>query len=77
MATNNALPREPNRFRISRDHGKTWEWSPFDDHDPVIPEIGACAGGAAMKFGNAHFVDFGKNMEHSPDGYAYLDRARN
>jgi hypothetical protein len=62
----------PNRFRISRDLGKTWEWSPFDDHDPVIPEIGACAGGAPAKFGNAHFVDFGKNMEHSPDGYAYL-----
>ena len=62
----------PNRFRISRDMGKTWEWSPFDDHDPVIPEIGACSGGAAAKFGNAHFVDFGQNMEHSPDGYAYL-----
>jgi hypothetical protein len=62
----------PNRFRISRDLGQTWEWSPFDDHDPVIPEIGACAGGPAMKFGNAHFVDFGRNMEHSPDGYAYL-----
>lgn len=61
-----------NRFRISRDLGKTWKWSPFDEHDPVIPEIGASAGGPAMKFGNAHFVDFGKNMEHSPDGYAYL-----
>jgi hypothetical protein len=62
----------PNRFRISRDLGKTWEWSPFDDYDPVIPEIGACAGGVPAKFGSAHFVDFGKNMEHSPDGYAYL-----
>jgi hypothetical protein len=62
----------PNRLRISHDLGKTWEWSRFDDYDPVIPEIGACAGNAPMKFGNAHFVDFGKNMEHSPDGYAYL-----
>lgn len=62
----------PNRFRISRDLGKTWDWSPFDDYDPVIPEIGACGGGAAMKFSNAHFVDFGKNMQHSPDGHAYL-----
>lgn len=62
----------PNRLRISPDLGKTWEWSPHDDHDPVIPEMGACAGGAPAKFGNAHFVDFGKNMEHSPDGYAYL-----
>ena len=25
-----------------------------------------------MKFGAPHFVDFGKDMEHSPDGKAYL-----
>jgi len=62
----------PNRFRISRDRGKTWEWSPFDEYDPIIPELGAQTGHAPLKYGNVHFVDFGKNMEHSPDGYAYL-----
>lgn len=25
-----------------------------------------------MKIGSPHFVDFGKNLEHSPDGKAYL-----
>lgn len=25
-----------------------------------------------MKFGAPHFVDFGKNLEHSPDGKAYI-----
>jgi hypothetical protein len=28
--------------------------------------------GAKVKIGAPHFVDFGKNMEHSPDGKAYL-----
>jgi len=28
--------------------------------------------GYPVKIGAPHFVDFGKNMEHSPDGYAYL-----
>lgn len=28
--------------------------------------------GAKVKIGSPHFVDFGKNMEHSPDGKAYL-----
>ena len=37
-----------------------------------MPELGVLPGGAPVKFGSAHFVDFGKNMEHSPDGYAYL-----
>ena len=44
----------PTRFRISRDLGKTWEWSPFDDSDPVIPDMGACAGGA-RKIGRRAF----------------------
>jgi hypothetical protein len=25
-----------------------------------------------VKIGSPHFVDFGKNMEHSPDGKAYM-----
>ena len=28
--------------------------------------------GEPVKIGAPHFVDFGKNMEHSPDGKAYL-----
>ena len=28
--------------------------------------------GYPVKIGAPHFVDFGKNMEHSPDGNAYL-----
>jgi len=28
--------------------------------------------GYLVKIGASHFVDFGKNMEHSPDVYAYL-----
>ena len=28
--------------------------------------------GYPLKIGAPHFVDFGKNMEHSPDGKAYL-----
>ena len=28
--------------------------------------------GEPVKIGSPHFVDFGKNMEHSPDGKAYL-----
>ena len=62
----------PNRFRISSDLGKTWRWSPLDDRNPVIPETGRCAGVWPIKMGTAHFVDFGKNMEYSPDGYAYI-----
>ena len=28
--------------------------------------------GHPVKIGAPHFVDFGRNMEHSPDGKAYL-----
>lgn len=28
--------------------------------------------GAKVRIGAPHFVDFGKNMEHSPDGHAYM-----
>lgn len=62
----------PTRFRFSPDFGKTWQWSPHEDRQPVIPEIGRPAGGAPIKLGTAKFVDFGRNMEHSPDGLAYL-----
>jgi alpha-L-fucosidase len=59
-------------FYVSRDFGKTWT-------NPAL----SCAPGKALfpepkklggpvKIGAPHFVDFGKNMEHSPDGKAYL-----
>lgn len=59
-------------FYASKDFGKTWT-------NPAL----SCAPGKALfpepkklggpvKFGAPHFVDFGKNLEHSPDGKAYL-----
>ena len=59
-------------FRISRDLGLTWQDSPHDDRSPLFPETGRCSGGAPIRMGTPHFVDFGRNLEHSTDGYAYL-----
>ncbi len=57
-------------FQISRDLGKTWEPSPLSPEQPLFPEPVKFLG--PVKMGAPHFVDFGKNMEHSPDGKAYL-----
>ncbi|MGB6220759.1 hypothetical protein [Haloferula sp.] len=57
-------------FRISRDMGKTWESSPHTPEKPLFPEPEQHLG--PIKIGAPHFVDFGKNMEHSPDGKAYM-----
>jgi len=57
-------------FRISRDYGKTWATSPLTPEKPLFPEPRKFLG--PVKMGAPHFVDFGKNMEHSPDGKAYL-----
>jgi hypothetical protein len=57
-------------FQISRDLGKTWESSPLSPEKPLFPEPAEFLG--PVKMGAPHFVDFGKNMEHSPDGKAYL-----
>ena len=57
-------------FQISRDFGKTWEPSPLTPEKPLFPEPRKFLG--PVKMGAPHFVDFGKNMEHSPDGKAYL-----
>lgn len=57
-------------FQISRDYGKTWEASPLTPAKPLFPEPATHSG--AVKMGAPHFVDFGKNMEYSPDGKAYL-----
>ncbi len=57
-------------FRISRDFGKTWEETKHTPAKPLFGETGL--GGYPIKIGTPHFVDFGKNMQHSPDGKAYL-----
>lgn len=57
-------------FQISRDLGRTWEPSPHSPEKPLFPEPAQYLG--PVKMGAPHFVDFGKNMEHSPDGKAYL-----
>jgi len=57
-------------FQISHDLGKTWEPSPHSPARPLFPEPDEYLG--PVKMGAPHFVDFGKNMEHSPDGKAYL-----
>ena len=57
-------------FQISRDLGKTWEASPHTPGKPLFPEPNEFLG--PVKMGAPHFVDFGRNMEQSPDGNAYL-----
>ncbi len=57
-------------FRISTDYGKTWIPSPLSPDQPLFPESGK--DGRRVKMGTPHFVDFGRNLEHSPDGKAYL-----
>ena len=57
-------------FQISRDLGKTWTDSPLSPTAPLFPEPAKFLG--PVKMGAPHFVDFGRNMEHSPDGKAYL-----
>lgn len=57
-------------FRISKDFGKTWTETPHTPAKPLFPEPAQFGG--KVKFGYPHFVDFGRNMEHSPDGKAYL-----
>jgi len=57
-------------FQISRDFGNTWQASPHSPERPLFPEPAESLG--AVKMGGPHFVDFGRNMENSPDGKAYL-----
>jgi hypothetical protein len=57
-------------FRVSRDLGKTWEETPHTPAKPLFRESGMW--GHPVKIGCPHFVDFGKELEHSPDGKAYL-----
>lgn len=57
-------------FHISRDLGKTWQAPPTTPTEPLFPEPETFLG--PVKMGAPRFVDFGRNMEHSPDGKAYL-----
>ena len=57
-------------FRWSTDLGKTWTQTLCTPDKPLFGEQGLK--GEPVKIGAPHFVDFGKNMEHSPDGKAYL-----
>lgn len=57
-------------FRISTDLGETWVDTP---HTPANPLFGESSlNGEPVKIGSPHFVDFGQNMQYSPDGKAYL-----
>ena len=56
-------------FRHSTDYGKTWVETTCT---PTQPLFGENPAKAPVKIGAPHFVDFGKNMQHSPDGKAYL-----
>lgn len=57
-------------FRTSTDYGRTWKETPHTPECPLFGETGMW--GHPVKIGSPHFVDFGRNMEHSPDGKAYL-----
>ena len=57
-------------FRISKDYGKTWTETPHTPAKSLLGETGMW--GHPVKIGAPHFVDFGKELEHSPDGMAYL-----
>jgi hypothetical protein len=59
-------------FHISRDDGASWTQSPHsvDTGSALFPEPDQFKG--PVKLGAPHVVDFGQNMEHSPDGMMYL-----
>jgi hypothetical protein len=57
-------------FRISVNGGQTWMDCPHTPRQNIFGENGLC--GQPVKIGSPHFVDFGRNMEYSPDGKAYL-----
>ena len=57
-------------FRYSTDYGRTWHDTPHTPLHPLFLE--PRRPGGKVKIGSPHFVDFGKNMQYSPDGKAYL-----
>jgi hypothetical protein len=57
-------------FRYSSDYGKTWHGTTHTPAHPLFSESAQIGG--KIKMGVPHFVDFGRNMQNSPDGKAYL-----
>jgi hypothetical protein len=57
-------------FRISYNYGQTWEVCPHTPAKPIFNEPGKL--GNKIELGAPHFVDFGQNMQYSPDGKAYM-----
>ena len=57
-------------FHISTDDGATWTPPPHSPGQPLFGESGK--DGGTVRLGALHFVDFGQEMVHSPDGFAYL-----
>jgi hypothetical protein len=57
-------------FRTSTDFGKTWKETPHTPAKPIFGESGMW--NYPVKIGSPHFVDYGRELEHSPDGKAYL-----
>ncbi|MEJ7664673.1 MAG: hypothetical protein WKG07_36740 [Hymenobacter sp.] len=57
-------------FRTSTDYGHAWKKGPHTPKKPLFGETGI--NGYPVKIGSPHFVDFGKNLQSSPDGKAYL-----
>jgi hypothetical protein len=60
-------------FRYSVDKGETWTEERVNATGPADNLFGETAAhNSKVKFGAPHWVDFGQEMEHSPDGKAYL-----
>ena len=57
-------------FRWSTNYGWSWTQTPCTPENPLFGE--RALNGEPVKIGAPHFVDFGKELEHSPDGKAYL-----
>jgi hypothetical protein len=57
-------------FRCSTDYGRTWTDCPHTPEKPLFGETGI--NGYPVKIGSPHFVDFGRDMQYSADGKAYL-----
>jgi hypothetical protein len=57
-------------FRWSTNFGRTWTQTPCTPENPLFGEH--ALHGEPVKIGAPHFVDLGKELEHSPDGKAYL-----
>ena len=57
-------------FHTSSDAGASWTPPPQTPAASLFGESGW--EGGPVRMGAPHFVDFGRNMEHSPDGFAYL-----